>query len=487
MVKLIVLCVNGCLGSSFIGLADVLEIARATIARVTGSEAPFYVLTASATGAPVIDGSARTIPVSTAIEEISACDAIFVPGFMPADDGQPPSMEPFSAIAAWLRRQHARGALICGAGSGAFLIGEAGLLDGRRCTTSERGVDELKRRYPRADAARGVSLIEDRRVVTAGAPFAWIDLALHALRNLCGEAAARIAAESTVLDAAATDAAAYRPSGYLSGFDPFLVEAERVVRQVGDAPLSTHDLAKALSTSERTLHRRLKQAGGGSPKAFIDRVRVETARTLLETSARSVKELAGTAGFPDEASFRRAFRRFVGVSPGAYRTLARVRSHPKGHVFSTQKCMELIPEMLTRILDACVNGVTLADPDQEDSPIVYANDAFQRITGYAREEILGQNCRFLQGDDRDQEERARLRDAIKKREEIEVTLRNYRKDGSLFHNRLRVAPLKDAQGNLLYMLGVQYDVTAQVCAESDMRSLNERLNELAERKESETA
>ncbi len=136
--------------------------------------------------------------------------------------------------------------------------------------------------------------------------------------------------------------------------------------------------------------------------------------------------------------------------------------------------------MLTRVLDACVNGVTLADPDQEDAPIVYANEAFQRMTGYGRDEIIGHNCRFLQSDDRDQEERARLRDAIARREEIEVTLRNYRKDGSLFHNRLRVAPLRDAEGRTLYLLGIQFDVSAQVKAEFDIRALNERLAALSD-------
>ena len=73
-----------------------------------------------------------------------------------------------------------------------------------------------------------------------------------------------------------------------------------------DANLNAQDLAKALSTSERTLHRKLKQACGESPKSFIDRIRVETARTLLETSEKPVKELAASAGFIDEASFRRA-------------------------------------------------------------------------------------------------------------------------------------------------------------------------------------
>jgi PAS domain S-box-containing protein len=70
-------------------------------------------------------------------------------------------------------------------------------------------------------------------------------------------------------------------------------------------------------------------------------------------------------------------------------------------MFVTSKDDGLIPFVLTQILDACVNGVTLSDPDLPDSPIVYANKAFEDISGYSQEEILGRNCRFLQGDDRD--------------------------------------------------------------------------------------
>ena len=94
----------------------------------------------------------------------------------------------------------------------------------------------------------------------------------------------------------------------------------------------------------------------------------------------------------------------------------------------------IIPQVLTAILDHCVNGVTLADPDQEDCPIVYANKAFERLTGYGQDEIIGKNCRFLQGTDKDQPELQRLRDGLKKHEATTVTLRNYRKDGTLFHN-----------------------------------------------------
>ena len=192
------------------------------------------------------------------------------------------------------------------------------------------------------------------------------------------------------------------------------------------------DLAHALSTSERTLHRKLKQACGKSPKGFIDRVRVETARTLLETSGKSVKELAGSAGFVDEASFRRTFRRYA-----AWRLApSRIGARPKptqGTCLRNTESAELIPEILTRILDSCVNGVTLADPDQEDAPIVYANKEFERITGYGQDEIIGHDCRFLQGDDRDQEA-----GALAGSDQETRACRGYsglRKDGTCFKER----------------------------------------------------
>jgi PAS domain S-box-containing protein len=95
-------------------------------------------------------------------------------------------------------------------------------------------------------------------------------------------------------------------------------------------------------------------------------------------------------------------------------------------MFIVQKDSGIIPQILTQILDNCVNGVTLADPDLEDTPIVYANMAFENMTGYKQEEIIGHNCRFLQGKDRDQEGLPKLREAIKNHQHIEVTLRNYR-------------------------------------------------------------
>lgn len=144
-------------------------------------------------------------------------------------------------------------------------------------------------------------------------------------------------------------------------------------------------------------------------------------------------------------------------------------------IFNLRKDSGIIPSLLTQILDHCVNGVTLSDPDLEDNPIVYANKAFEDITGFSKEEMIGKNCRFLQGNDKDQPEIQQLREAISNGSAIEVVLRNYRKDGTLFHNHLTITPLHDSDGNLIYFLGVQFDVTAQIEAKNEIADLEQKL------------
>ena len=144
--------------------------------------------------------------------------------------------------------------------------------------------------------------------------------------------------------------------------------------------------------------------------------------------------------------------------------------------FIVEKESGLIPQVLSAILDECVNGVTLADPDMEDAPIVYANKAFERLTGYSQEDIIGHNCRFLQGEDRDQPARYEIQKAMENHEAVEVTLRNYKKDGTPFINRLKITPLFDRKQRVIYYLGVQYDITDKVNASNEIKELNDLLN-----------
>ncbi|SFU80492.1 EAL domain-containing protein [Pseudoduganella namucuonensis] len=122
---------------------------------------------------------------------------------------------------------------------------------------------------------------------------------------------------------------------------------------------------------------------------------------------------------------------------------------------------QALPDALSnRALSACSNGVMIADAAAPDMPIMYANPAFCAMTGYPLGELLGRNCRFLQGDDQDQPALAALRQAIAARQDAHVVVRNYRKDGTPFWNDLFISPVPDALGVVTHYVGIATDVTA---------------------------
>ncbi len=104
-------------------------------------------------------------------------------------------------------------------------------------------------------------------------------------------------------------------------------------------------------------------------------------------------------------------------------------------------------------------GIVISDPTLPDNPVIYANEGFERLTGYTRLEILGKNCRFLQGDDTDPAAVEEIRAALKSGRACKVDILNYRKDGSRFWNRLSLTPLRDANGKIVNFVGVQFDIT----------------------------
>ncbi|RZI61497.1 MAG: PAS domain S-box protein [Zymomonas sp.] len=114
----------------------------------------------------------------------------------------------------------------------------------------------------------------------------------------------------------------------------------------------------------------------------------------------------------------------------------------------------------------------ITDPRQDDNPVVFANDSFCRLTGYERSEILGRNCRFLQGPETDPETIQRIHDAVAAVEPIEIDIRNHRKDGEPFWNRLLLAPVFDADGRLAYFFASQVDVTLERERLEDLQSDN---------------
>jgi diguanylate cyclase (GGDEF)-like protein/PAS domain S-box-containing protein len=115
------------------------------------------------------------------------------------------------------------------------------------------------------------------------------------------------------------------------------------------------------------------------------------------------------------------------------------------------------PNLYRRLVENSSEGVVLVDAQNPEAPVIYANPAFEALTGYSSSELLGRNLRFLQGEDREQDGRHRLRDALARGESCRVLLRNYRKDGTVFWNEMTVSPLPDADGRVTHYAGHHRD------------------------------
>lgn len=120
------------------------------------------------------------------------------------------------------------------------------------------------------------------------------------------------------------------------------------------------------------------------------------------------------------------------------------------------------PALLERAIHTSVTGIVISDCRQPDMPLIYVNPEFERMSGYMANEIVGKNCRFLQGPDTDQSQVDKLRIAIKKGESCTVTLLNYKKNGETFWNELTISPVKNEQQELTHFIGIQVDASSRV-------------------------
>ena len=132
-------------------------------------------------------------------------------------------------------------------------------------------------------------------------------------------------------------------------------------------------------------------------------------------------------------------------------------------------------KLLQLVVDASNDGIVVAEQEGDDNILIYANAAFERLTGYKRDDILYQDCRFLQGEDRDQLGLAAIRQAIRAGQPCRQVIRNYRKDGSAFWNELSITPVFNESDQLTYFIGIQKNVNEQVEARQRVRELEAEL------------
>lgn len=222
---------------------------------------------------------------------------------------------------AFVRRAYAAGTPVASVCVGAFVLGEAGLLQGRRATTAWLFAQALGQRYPGTTVDASAVLLDDAGVMTTGAVSSAFDLAIHLVKHTLGADIATAAARVALLPAERTSQAPYVDARLMlpQRLPSFTQQVTQWLQQRLAAPFTLDALAAAFCVSTSTLLRRIKAESGRTPLALLQAARVEQARQLLHGTSHSLVQITEAVGYTDVASFSRLFVRLVGETPARYR------------------------------------------------------------------------------------------------------------------------------------------------------------------------
>lgn len=256
-----------------------------------------------------------------AFADFSAPDIVLVPDFHL--NPEVPLSAHYHGLAAWLSKMHSRGAFVASVCSGAIALGLSGLLNGGEATTHWAYCDLLKKLCPSVEVRRERVLVPagpEHRVVTAGGGSAWSDLLLYLIARFAGEEEAFRIAKLYLLQ---THPGGQLPFAALTAGrqheDKLIGECQSWLAENYTCEQPVAQMAKRAALPERSFHRRFKAATGQAPLAYVQALRIEEAKHLLERGSMGIDEIGASVGYAEPASFRRLFRRLVGISPSQYR------------------------------------------------------------------------------------------------------------------------------------------------------------------------
>ena len=327
--KVGILALDGVVRSSVAGPADALEIAsRLARLRDPTMAAPFESRVINARGQSSVTTS-QGLQLQGLHGPETEVDLLLVPGVMhetahelhrgAQDSG--PELD-------YLRQLAERGTTIAAACTGTFLLAASGLLDGYRATTSWWLAAAFRRHFPHVQLEADQLVVRDRQLVTTGAATAVYEYILQVVAEVGGHELAQQTSNMLVIDRERQSQAPYvslamieRPRHSLSE------KAERYLRRALDSELSVSALAEHCGVSERSLLRHFRAHHGVTPLEYIQRLRVERAKAMLESTHLSLEEIVERCGYSDVSSFRKLFKRAASLTPGEYRERFRLRAN----------------------------------------------------------------------------------------------------------------------------------------------------------------
>ncbi|MDQ0739923.1 GlxA family transcriptional regulator [Pseudomonas sp. W4I3] len=305
-------------------LADQCSAANATLAMETLSAAnlfadkpPFEVVLASLDGQAVTSWGGQRLQVQCSLAQVVRTDLVLIPGFLFTLKQALPT---FAAYGPWLRKQHGQGAVLASMCTAAFLLAESGLLHGARATTHWAFAALFRRRYAQVSLDDAQILCEENRLITCGGATAAMDLMLHLIRRFGSPELAHTCSKYLLIDNVRTEQSVYALwSLPKSHGDVEILRVQHWLEQHFAQPLLIDDVAQRFGFGVRNFKRRFKEATGYTPIGYLQTLRLERAKQMLESTRMTLDSITYAVGYEDSNSFRRLFQQRVGILPAAYR------------------------------------------------------------------------------------------------------------------------------------------------------------------------
>ena len=244
-------------------------------------------------------------------------EIVVVPGL---DDNVPPSLKANYGWVEWIAHWRAQGVVAASSCTGAFVLAEAGALDGKRATTHWVAEKLFKASYPEVELLVDRIIVDEGDVISSGGATTAFNLVLYLLSRYGSHERVAAATRMMLLDSGRTHQTPFTAMGiHRWHHDELVHEAQSAVHQGAIDPLTVDTLANHVGTSSRTLRRRFNSAIGMSPKAYLEAVQIESAKRLLEQTHLTIDSIRTEVGFLDPTSFRRTFKKAVSLTPSQYR------------------------------------------------------------------------------------------------------------------------------------------------------------------------
>ena len=317
MLSIAILALENCIHSTVTGPFDIFTIADIQAKEMSHTGARFCkVDIVSVTREKVYAFNGLPVPVTATITDNRQYDLIVTPALL----GDDKTIVENENLITWLRIQHKKGACLCSVCAGAFLIAKAGLFSGKTATTHWGLKDSFSCNYPEINLKTERMLIDEGDVISAGGVTAYLDLCLYLIKKFGSPELAVSISKTLLIDCTRQSQAPYsRHLFTLHHGDENIIRAQKYIDAEHVDPISLQDIAVEAGLTERTLNRRFKSCTGETPMAYLQGVRVESARNLLETTLQSIDEITVAVGYEDTSSFRRLFKSVVGLTPSEYR------------------------------------------------------------------------------------------------------------------------------------------------------------------------